>query len=367
MIKLIFFSLFLLLFLSNKNVEINNTKNFSLIKTNCLSLLKRIIYKPSLGLQPETAPANTIILGFQDNNYHSTIFEFFKNISEDVKVVLVIVDDYRTKEFTKQLKKRKNLKIIRTRDYQGNIWVRDWIPQKVRREDGSSEYVSLTYYAVDNSHLAAEQFSKALKLPHYKSWVEGEMGNIMVDGKGNLFATERIILDNVDRKKGITITKIKNELKSAFGVKKVHILPIHPRDGIVNHIDLTSKYLGNINGKETMIVSDSKRPDVKKSLDKTASILKRLKYKVIRVEEFEGDLGQGTAGFINSLLFNDIVYMPNYSRGFDGDPRRLIELEKNARQIYESLGYKVIEIDSYRPIRNMGAVHCLSCAGEFNW
>lgn len=326
---------------------------------SCSDLLRNIV-----GLVPESAPANTLVISYQEGVYGSTLLEILENLDENTNIIIVITQNFDNLEILKTLKNRPNVTTI-DYDTHGSVWARDWVPQKVIRENGDIEFVSLKYYAVQNSHESASRFAKALNLPHYESWLEGEMGNIMIDRKRRLFTTEKILEDNVSQRKKITKKMVIDELKKAFEAKEVHILPEHPRDGGIGHVDLTAKYLGNIAGKETVVVSSSTVSDTKKALDKTADIFKKLGFKVVRITEYEEKIGNGAVGFVNSLLFKNKVYMPVYSRGLEIKPQRLVELEKEARKAYESLGFKVIEIDSSSPIRGMGAVHCLTCTGNF--
>ena len=327
-------------------------------KANCRLALSKII-----GLVPETSPANTLVLSYQGGVYIKTQMEILDSINKNTNVILVLTDRIDNLKILDTLKKRPNLKIV---DFgftpHGNVWARDWVPQKVIRKDGSVEFVNLKYDSKYSSHEAATRFTKALNLPHYESWIEGEMGNILVDGNKRLFTTTKILWDNLedlDNKSGIR--RIVSELKKAFEVKEVHFLPQHPADGGVGHIDLIAKYVGKIKGEETVIVSDSITQKTKNALDKTANIFKDLGFNVIRIEEYENGIGGSAAGFVNSLLLNNEIYMPIYSKGVDVNSKRLIELEQNARKTYEDLGFKVIEIDSSSPIKGGGAVHCLTC------
>lgn len=318
------------------------------------------------GLIPETDLANTIIIGSDGKSYIDILLELYEKIDKETQVILMVVEDIQNSELLNTLRRKKNVKIIRTKNLQGSVWVRDWIPQKVILPDGSTQYTSLSYYALDNSHIADSYFIKALGLNHYRSWLSGEMGNIMVDAKNRLFTTERILDDNVDKAKGITRTKVINELKTAFNVKQVIILPEHPLDGNIGHIDFLAKYIGQIDGKETVLVSDSENPSAKKVLDKVADTFLALNFKVIRIKEYDQKLGKSVAGFINSLIFNRKAYMPVYSVGMEDPPEKLIDLENKAEEIYRSLGYEVIRVNTFRALsKGRGAIHCLTSSGYF--
>lgn len=313
------------------------------------------------GLVSEDEPANTVILGYA-GRFDDTLLSLYSQLSPDMKVILIVVEKHPSSQLLQTLRTKKNVTIVETNNW-GSAWVRDWVPQKVVRQDGSIEFVNLTYTAKSFGHQAPERFAKAFKLPHYQSPLIGELGNIMVDGKRRLFTTQKMITDNLDQ--GLSRRQIIDELKKAFEAKEVHVLPEHPRDGGIGHVDLVAKYLGRIRGKETVVVSQSKRPEVNAALDQAARKFESLRFEVIRVEEFPERIGSGAAGFVNSVILNGKLYMPTYSGGFSPPPRELLELEQQAKRLYESLGFEVLTVDSSEPIRGMGAIHCLTCTGTY--
>lgn len=361
----------------------------------CANWLKIAPIPFTSGLVAETDAANTLIITYDRGHYADTLLDIQSKLDKDTKVIVVISDNESFENDPKifqKFEKLKNVTFVKAQDFQGNAWSRDWIPQKVIRSDGSIQYVNLRYYAIGNQERAPSNFAKNFELPHYESWVVGEMGNIMTDGKGKLFATEKILEDNVNARKKITQEMVIEELKKAFEAEEIHFIAQHPRDGGIGHIDLVAKYMGKIDGKETMLVSQSIRPDVKRTLDKTAEKFRSLGYDVVRIEEFEENIGNGAAGFVNSLILNKKVFMPTYSGGYSPPPprylleqeegvrlpnsqtqsvfapsQRLLELEEKARRTYEKLGFTVVGIDSTTPIKGMGAVHCLTCTVQLEF
>lgn len=319
------------------------------------------------GLVPETDLANTIIIGSDGKSYIETLLELYNKIDPETQVILLVVEDIKKSELLSTLKRKKNVKVIKTKNLQGSVWVRDWVPQKVILPDRAYQYVSLSYHAVQNSHVADSYFVNALKLPHYRSWLSGEMGNIMVDGSKRLYTTQRLLDDNVSPQQGITRAMVIEELQKAFNVEQVVVFPEHPLDGSIGHVDFLAKYIGSINGKETVLVSDSENPSVKKILDKVARKFISLGLKVIRIEELDQMIGKSVPGFINSLIFNNKVYMPIYSAGMEKPSEKLLELEKRAIETYQSLGFEVITINALAPLsKGRGAIHCLTSSGYFN-
>ncbi len=342
----------------------------------CSSFFSSVqLTESTLSVVAETDPVNTLFLGYSRGQFNDTHLALLEAIPEDIQVVMLLMEPHEPEEdpdFDKIKTAHPNLKLIRDESWFAKMWTRDWVPRKVIRQDGSIEYVAV---ASGNTMFAAKFLMEEFGLPYKISDITGEMGNIESDGQGRLFVTEKFFEDNIssydpsrrDKKVKAKEKEIIKTLKEDFSAEEVIVLPSHPADGNINHIDLVLKYMGNINGEETMLVSDSTDPFVKHTLDKTAEKISKLGYKVIRVMESEEDLGRGALGFINSLVLNDLVIMPTYSAAFKDNPetyKRLIELEANAKTVYESLGYRVIGVDSSIPIKGGGAIHCLTCAAE---
>ncbi len=358
----ILFLLFFLVYAETGRANVVSCKSIFSTRQKVSSTIE----KASIGLVSETAKSNSLVIAYENGTFENTYLDILNNLNPDVSVIIATVEYLRSTESLDRLVNiNKNTKVVDLTDFSRSLWTRDWVPQKVVRADGKTELVSLTYYANDNSDMAAAKFAEFLRLPHYQSWIVGEMGNIMTDGKGRLFTTEKLIRDNINvdpKSSDDAKSKIIQELKNAFSVEEVIVVPQHPRDGGIGHIDLVAKYVGYINGRETIIVSDSIKPTVKVVLDSVADIFAKLDYNVLRIQEFEDNIGKGAAGFVNSLIINDTVFIPIYSRdkNISKPIKYLLNLEKNAKEIYQSLGFKVIEVDSSEPIRGMGAVHCLT-------
>ena len=340
----------------------------------CPRLLNTVLtntsYDQPVGLTTELSTSNTIFLGYGSSQFNSTYLEILKNLSPEVQVILIVLKPHRADEhFQLIMQSHPNIRVVIDESSHARLWTRDWVPQKVVRPDGSIEYVSMSY---GSTAFASMYLMKTLNFPFYLSYLSGEMGNIETDGKGRLFTTTKIFEDNI---KGYQESgdaseleserlRVVDELKKAFSVNEVVVLPTHPADDNVKHVDLLIKYVGPVDGEDTFLVTDSISPEVKLVLDQVSDRVKRLGYRVIRVLEHEKQPNIGAMGFVNSLIFNGTVFMPVYSAGFENDPdvqERLLFLENNARGIYESLGFTVVNVDSFQPIQNGGAVHCLSC------
>ncbi len=61
---------------------------------------------------------------------------------------------------------------------------------------------------------------------------------------------------------------------------------------------------------------------------------------------------QGIETYVNSLLVNEVIFMPTF---------QIPETDKAAAQIYESLGFRVIQLDSKNLSNHgMGSIHCIT-------
>jgi agmatine/peptidylarginine deiminase len=112
-------------------------------------------------------------------------------------------------------------------------WVRDYFPEVVRKPDATFGLTRFQYPRPDlplggvGSEQAATAFAAKLGLPLYESQLVLEGGNLMADGKGRLFTTEKVLRQNA----GMSPAEVEVELKRALGVTEVVWLPMLPFEG----------------------------------------------------------------------------------------------------------------------------------------
>lgn len=343
----------------------------------CSDLASRASYE--YGLIPETNKPRAVVLGHYEGQSVETVKNIARAIPEKYPLIFAMLTkkgtDLRQEDLDSFIDilraEGREVETVNT-DWWGNVWVRDWVPQAVRGRGGIQYYGNLSY-TMNFGYEGPRNFAKDTGWKHKESEIDGQLGNVMVDRFGRLFATDYILEENADKfSKG----KVIKELKSLFQVREVHILKNPPQNS-AKHIDMFAKYLGNRNGEEVMLVAQSADPKSKKILDEHAQYFEGLGFKVVRMKEF-GMIGEGLAGFVNSLQLENLIIMPTYSQGarayaessgnrkqlrsIDNMIAKLPEYEEAAKKVYEDLGFQVVTVDSFQNILKKGSIHCLTCA-----
>lgn len=159
-------------------------------------------------------------------------------------------------------------------------------------------------------------------------------GNFMSDGHGIAFSTDLILEENPT----LTYEDIAGTMHDYLGIEEYHVLPDTTLDGL-HHIDCWAKLLN----EETILVKQvwPDHPDYA-TLEASAAYLATLTncygrpYNVVRV--YCGKIRQQTAaGYTNSLILNDKVYVPLYGIDEDADA---IATYQAAMPGYEVIGFQ---------------------------
>lgn len=183
-------------------------------------------------------------------------------------------------------------------------------------------------------------------------------GNLMSDGAGNLFMTTR----TYDWNSEMSRDQVDELLKSFFGVTKIHVLEYakepgsqEPSDG-TGHIDMFAKILD----KCLVLVAQAWEEPFRQPLEDAANYFKSLecepgrKYTVYRIHGWtsKDDDKKTWYTFTNSLIVNDVVIIPAYSKAAN----------KMAENIYRYAmpGYRVVGVNTDDSIKAGGSVHCLA-------
>ncbi|MGE0173382.1 MAG: agmatine deiminase family protein [Oligoflexales bacterium] len=242
-------------------------------------------------------------------------------------------------------------------------WTRDYFPEVVVGQDGSAKLVQFQYQHQDGQHARAigERFASLLGLPLVTSNLILEGGNLMVDSTTRvLFVTEKIISANASLTQG----QIEAELKSVLEVDYVEWLPVLPKE-TTGHIDIFAKIVANA----TVIVSDSLNPNRKPMLDQVARRFEEIGYRVSRVlNAEEAQDNARTKSYTNSLLVNNIAFVPSYywpDYHEDGitppeEGQRARAADAAAKEAYQMAGYQVVQIPTLTMTDFGGAIHCLT-------
>lgn len=246
-----------------------------------------------------------------------------QNLPESVKLVILAdtPDADQVRRQYSQWISPSRLIVATDTDTSNGFWARDSFPVPVYAN--SKKEVSLVaahYYrdfsswdaiasAVQGTHLNKEDFTFV-------------GGNILSDDAGNCFC--------VDSYRLFTVTV--QDLMTAYGCKTVHLMK-H-----VNGIGDVDEVLKPLSGKRML----TNTPEYQAELES-------LGYQVILLPNLAGT----DRTYVNSLIVQDTVFMPQYDVSEDAD----------ATKVYEGLGYRVVPIQTVDLSDNMhGSIHCQTMA-----
>jgi agmatine deiminase len=236
-----------------------------------------------------------------------------------------------------------------------SVWVRDYGPVGIDEATGALGIVDNVYrhYAsrVDDDAIPCQVASHAGGAC-YASPLVLDGGNLMTDGRGNLFMTRRTYVWNSSR----TEAEVDELLRRHLGVTTIHAFDYAqngygPADG-TGHIDMFAKLLAPC----TVLVAEYAQAPFAGPLDAAASTFAELEcapgqqYQVLRIPGWQS--GSTWYTYTNSLIVNDRVLVPSYADGVD----------ETARAIYEQAlpGATVVLIPADASITSGGAIHCVA-------
>ena len=204
----------------------------------------------------------------------------------------------------------------------------------------------------------------------YKTDLYFEGGNLMSDGRGNLFTTTRVYDWNPD----LTPPEVDASLKETFGVHTIHALDFakddegEPLDN-TGHIDMFAKIVDPCH----VIVAQTHSAVYRDITQAAADYFEQLPcagapdgtlYQVHRVkgwnvaEDMYDDEGNKSwtrntwYTYSNSLIVNDVVILPSYTGGDDAEAMLVYKTASPQRSVY------TVNMD--HPILENGAVHCMT-------
>ncbi len=235
------------------------------------------------------------------------------------------------------------------------VWMRDYGPfgiSKQRQEVAIVDTVYRHYQYRKNDDAVPTKISQVQKLAVYPAPIILDGGNFMVDSKGNLFMTERTYVWNSSKPK----EEVNNIIKNYFKVKNIYTFeyagyPNQPIDG-TGHIDMFMKLLND----DTVLIAECDTEPFKTTFNKASEFFRNRiaptgnRYKILRVKSYYDNGVYYT--YTNSLIVNGNVIMPVYSN--------YTQSNLEAKAIYESLGFRVITINSDASISSGGSIHCVT-------
>ncbi|MCX7641111.1 MAG: agmatine deiminase family protein [Elusimicrobiales bacterium] len=235
------------------------------------------------------------------------------------------------------------------------VWMRDYGPFGLSKSMENVAIVDTVYRHYQyrtNDDAVPKKIGQIQNLSVYQAPLILDGGNFMVDSKGNLFMTERTYMWNSSKSK----EEVNNILRNYFKVKNIHTFeyagyPNEPLDG-TGHVDMFIKLLSD----DVVLIADCDTEPFKTTFNKAVEFFKHKtspnggNYKILRVKSYYRNGVYYT--YTNSLIVNGNVLMPVYSN-FPQD-------NSLAKSVYESVGLRVITINSDASISAGGSIHCIT-------
>lgn len=355
-------------------------------------------FKGNQMVVPEYEPSQGVIISLKMLTKHHLESMALHFLKQDITSLWVIVPlDYSPEEEARDLNvvyesagsNRSKIKVVHQAiDGELREWSRDWAPLTARGKGGEIRFLDFNYYprrpADDSVPTSLGQVTgvERLSIPVYN-----EGGNFMINSRGHCMMSDRVVASNSKKSLDDDIILDAQEIKEYYltyaGCKTVTIFPSLPFEG-TRHIDLWAKFMSD----DTIIVgelrdeilaikhySSKQVANVAKMqtyLNDRAQDLRQMGYNIVRVPmpapTFEpGFTDAMNRSYINSLLLNGTVYIPQYQRPalghlmFEGeyiDKDLIQKYDNEVFKIHKTLGYKVVWIPSDTMIVEGGAVHC---------
>jgi len=240
-------------------------------------------------------------------------------------------------------------------DY-NSVWSRDYGPFGINEVTNQLGIVDTTYRHYfsrpDDDAIPCEVAGFASAACYTTSLIL-DGGNLMTDGRGNLFMTKR----TYDWNDSLTTAQVDQLLIDYFGVDTIHDLDYaedswgYPVDG-TGHIDMFAKLLAPCK----VLVAETNDAPFSAVVDAAADYFSGLQcapgqyYQVYRIPAWE-EWGTWYT-YTNSLIVNQTVIIPSYADGNN----------LQAQQIYEAAlpGYTIELVDSDASITSGGSIHCIT-------
>ena len=255
--------------------------------------------------------------------------KILENAQKDI-IYLIYYSDERERDVflntIKDLMQDKTIssqvRLIKLPSYGETLWPTDSFPNLVI-DQGEYKFIDSRYYeGFEPDKIIADMFNTELE----RSGITFEHGNLVSNAMGDCYVV-----------KEIWANRLEDDAFDVFGCKS--LTRLEWKYGI-GHADEILKFLSD---------------DVVVTMDKEIiPMLKAKGYKVHLLPKAPnpppGVMPQRS--YVNSLQINDTIYVPQYKNALEN---------KVALKVYESLGFKVIGIDTtYTSDYGGGALHCLT-------
>jgi agmatine deiminase len=257
-----------------------------------------------------------------------TFVKITKEITSDQKVKILVDDKTQEKRVNEMLIKNGVTKnVIFHNIKSSDVWIRDYGPTFVKKQDGKIAAVKWTYNAYGNKYddlayddQAGGEVVKASGKEKIDSGIILEGGSIEVNGKGTLITTEQCLL-NQNRNSKLSRSEIENKLKECLGI--THIIWLG--DGVKGddtdgHIDDIARFVD----ENTIVCAyeENTKDDNYQALKNDYETLSKSKdqdgkqLRVIRLpmpKEISNEHGRLPASYANFLITNKKVLLPIFN------------------------------------------------------
>lgn len=231
-----------------------------------------------------------------------------------------------------------------------SIWIRDYGPWFVRRQDNGEGMVDFVY---NRPRPADDTISRIISrswlIPYYGSPISHPGGNYMVDGLGTGFSSNLIFTENSSytQRQVDSLMRLYSGLDKFVVVQRINI-------EYTGHIDLWTKILN-----DTLIMIGQYAPGHSNYalLNQHADSLSRIKnreginYRIVRVP-MPWSTSDAPPTYLNSLFVNNKVLVPTWSLPEDDSG---LNVYRNALP-----GHQIVGINCAAMSGSGGAIHCIT-------
>ncbi|MBK7093953.1 MAG: agmatine deiminase family protein [Saprospiraceae bacterium] len=304
-------------------------------------------------------------------SYPSVLAPIVKAAQKEGNVIIVCSDSIAVKQSLKanQIDTSLNIKYLIAPF--NSVWVRDYGPNTVYKDDIDSMYLVDWIYNRPRykDDTVSNAVAKLLNVPLFNTAkapydLVNTGGNFMSDGSGQAFASMLVLDENDEDNKYGESNHSEEDVDSIMylfmGIENYIKMTLLPNDGI-HHIDMHMKLLD----ETTLLVGQYPKglpdePQIEANIQYVLDSFKTVfgtDFNIIRIPmppysngTYPGNGFNRT--YTNAVFFNKTVIIPAYEEKYD---TTAIRIWKEALP-----GYTIAPVNCNGPIQSGGAVHCIS-------
>jgi agmatine deiminase len=304
-------------------------------------------------------------------SYPTVLVNIVKAAQMEGNVIIVCSDSLAVKQSLKANQIDTSFNISYLIAPFNSVWVRDYGPNTVYKNDVDSLYMVDWIYNRPRyrDDTVSASVAKYLDVPLYNTGkapfdLVNTGGNFMSDGSGQAFASMLVLDENdEDNKYGESnhsAEAVDSIMNRYMGIDEYIKMTLLPNDGI-HHIDMHMKLLD----ETTLMVGQYPKglpdePQIEANIQYVLDSFKTVfgtDFNIIRIPmppysngTYPGNGFNRT--YTNAVFFNKTVIIPAYEEKYDTTAIRIWQ---------EALpGYKIAPVNCNSPIQSGGAVHCIT-------